>query len=328
MGAALRIFCDDETTPAAGNRRETLSEVYREDIAPAADVSPSTARGIRQTLALWSRLTADPALDELRQADVNRFRAALAAAGPATTANKHLRHLRALLNAAGPATARNPDALELLPKALYVKMLPELPPNPVHLSDAELGALHAAAKIATWPRTGIPARYWWEAFIVVAVTYGPRIGDLIGLTWPNIETDDAGDWITWRAQKTGKPHRWPVNPATAEALERLDRYRDRFTYDPEDRIFRAPSNPAKLYSTFRAIAAAAGITRPEALSFHALRATAARRYDQHARGLGAVILGHAAPRNVTDKHYLGAAALAEAYAAILTLTPPPGFKRN
>lgn len=306
---------------------KTLKEAYLENVLASAAVSSSTARSYLQSLDWWETLTENPPLDELRQADVSAFRADLAATMPATTANKHLRSLRTILNRLGPASARYPDAAELVSKIPFVKLLTEAPPVPLHFTDEELNALWKAASKLTWPRVlKIKPAAWWRGVLVLGITYGPRIGDLLGLSRHNLFIgEDRELWIRWRAQKTGKVHAWPMTEATCKALDPLNYDPTAFGADPKYRLIPAPKNPAKLYATFRTWCALAGIVRPETLSFHALRSTAAKRYDAVQPGLGAVILGHAVENTVTNKHYLGDAALADAYDAIRTLTPPTTF---
>ncbi len=323
MGA-LKLFTGDVPSdlvePAAGaNRRGTVREAYLEQTVAMAAVSSATHRNYLQAVAWWETLSSNPPLENLRQADVTAFRSDLQSHFPATTANKHLRSLRAILNRLGPPTARYPDAPELLSRVPFVKLLPETDPRPVHFSDDELTALWEAARFLNWPRVS-PTKPvdWWRGLLVFGVSYGPRVGDLLGLDRENIYDGDGGRWIRWTSEKTEKVHAWPMTAATERALCGLG-------CRPSGLLLPCPNNPAKLYSTFRAWCAAAGIHRADPLSFHALRSTAAKRYDAVQRGLGSVILGHAVEANVTNKHYLGDAALADAYAAIRTISQPAKF---
>lgn len=324
MGAALKLFTGDSAPDALDgtNRRpaytdgSTLREAYLERAHVLAAVSPATARNYLQALDWWGKLTANPALDQLRQSDVSAFRADLQSIMPASTANKHLRSLRTILGRLGPPSARYPDALDLLAKPVFVKLLPEADPQPVHFSDDELNALWLAAKYLIWPRVpNVVPPAFWRGVLVCGVTYGPRVGDLLNLDRENVYDVGGKLWIRWEAQKTAKTHTWPLNAAVARALEHLG----------PGKLLRCPNNPAKLYATFRTWCAAAGIHRADPLSFHALRSTAAKRYDAYSRGLGAVILGHAVEKNVTNKHYLGDAALADAYDAIRNIPQPERF---
>lgn len=331
MGA-LKLYDGSANEFPATDRRpttvpSTLREAYLANVPASAAVSSATHRNYLQGLDWWEKITANPHLDDLRQADVSAFRADIDATLATTTANKHLRSLRTILNRLGPASARYPDAAELLAKPPFVKLLTEEPPVPIHFTDDELNALWTAAGKLTWPRVlKIKPAAWWRGVLVFGITYGPRIGDLLGLSRHNLFIgEDSELWIRWRAQKTGKLHAWPMTEATCKALDPLAYDPTAFGADPEYRLIPAPKNPAKLYATFRTWCALAGIVRPEPLSFHALRSTAAKRYDAVQRGLGAVILGHAVEATVTNKHYLGDAALADAYEAIRTLPPPTTF---
>jgi len=59
----------------------------------------------------------------------------------------------------------------------------------------------------------------WRSFVAVALGTGARRGELLALSWDDVDLDRA--IVTIPKSKTHRPRRIPVNPATVRALRRL-----------------------------------------------------------------------------------------------------------
>ena len=63
---------------------------------------------------------------------------------------------------------------------------------------------------------------WMEHFVVIALSTGMRLGELLSLTPSSIESDKDGTWINLTETKNGDDRAVPVNDACLNALKALD----------------------------------------------------------------------------------------------------------
>jgi len=273
---ALRIFAPlDQAEPRL---RDVLDAYY----LPARRLRPKTAAWYAQAVRAWERLTADPPVRRIGEADLQAFLGALAGRSPATRAC--YASAVAILLRAGAAQGLLAAAPEM-PEVDGWTPLRHVP------SVAEIDAFLAAASGASWPcrdrsHGRRAARYltacapvlWWRAYVAVAYCTGLRAGDLASLTWSQRD----GDVLQVRAAKTRRTHAIPLHPCCVAALDALPRVGDQ------------PFAPARAASPFyralREISAAAGLRH--VLTPHAFRRAAGTEWERASFGAGRLLLGH------------------------------------
>jgi integrase len=92
-----------------------------------------------------------------------------------------------------------------------VERAPEAPGIVRFLADDELERLLASAKASSWPRLYL--------LILMAITTGARRGELLGLTWGDVDLERAVAHI--RRTKNGQARALPLVPAVLEELRRF-----------------------------------------------------------------------------------------------------------
>lgn len=108
-----------------------------------------------------------------------------------------------------------------------------------YIDDLQVTQLWTTAGAMQWPRLGPPPSVFWRAAIVLYLTYGMRVQDLIAyqpdkrpITWgaisldprsPNPEgrSENALGWLTYTAAKTGRRYYLPLTKYTRAAVDRL-----------------------------------------------------------------------------------------------------------
>lgn len=245
----------------------------------------------------------------------------------AGTVDKRLRYLMAILNDATERGLIRKVRKPLVPKEESVIRT---------LSDAELVALYRAAAGATWPKHDqFSAADFWRAFIVFAIVYGLRIGELTSLPWfesrgakklafgfhpdkecPHTKLRNLGlisdpGWFVYlpTKQKGAKPLPLvlPVRDVVASHLDAIRGDRQ-FVFDIySDLKTNEPGNwrdvKVSVYRQWYALCEAAGIPADLKATPHDLRRTQETRYDlQLGKGTGGEVNGHAA-RSVSDTYY-------------------------
>lgn len=278
----------------------TLSEFYEKCYKPEVSIPKGVCRLTLHerevSLKYWEEATESPSLAEIDSKRMGRFIVWLREKGvsPATI-HKHCAALQAVLDHAGPKTAKNRDAKELIP------MPPAFPPVKVFFnvtartpSREEVAALVKASEAATTPKLpGIPAAKWWEcAYRLLALT-GMRKGDLLGLTWGDIQRFDSftAFVIPAEREKTGQEKIIPISHAARAVLDEMPRGAN------DSPIFRWPHCQTTFYRQRKKIIAKAGITKPKRGTFHAIR-----RFVGTMVRDAQLVLGHTCEAT-TRKHY-------------------------
>ena len=122
------------------------------------------------------------------------------------------------------------------------------------LSDEERQRLLQACKAATWPRL--------YALVLMALTTGARRGELLGLTWSDIDFERAEASVC--VTKNGDPRVLPLVPQVAEELQR-------FKGKPDHRVFGSPRDPLRPFTFEPRFHDALKAARVRDFTFHALR---------------------------------------------------------
>ncbi len=146
------------------------------------------------------------------------------------------------------------------------------------LSEDERERLLAACREARWPRLYL--------LVLMALTTGARRGELLALTWADIDFERAEAYV--RDTKNGEPRVLPLLPAV---LAELGRWR---SADARALVFRSrlrPTQPMQFETSWRAALSAAGIRR---FRFHDLRHTCASYLAQEGASLLEIadVMGH------------------------------------
>ncbi len=193
----------------------------------------------------------------------------------AVTVNIELRHLRAAMSVA--------VRWKLLPSNPFsgVRLLRIPEKAPAFLSYSEFRALLAAA-----------AADWFREILIVAVSTGLRRGELLNLTWGDVDLDrrlihveNRGAFVT----KTGKRREVPMNGAVYRLLL------ERAGGGPAEQVFARNGSPIDRWVVtheFKECVRRAGLS--EALHFHSLRHTFASWLVQAGTPIYSVqkLLGH------------------------------------
>lgn len=145
------------------------------------------------------------------------------------------------------------------------------------LSDAERVRLLDACKASTWPRLYV--------LVLAALTTGARKGELMGLTWADVDLVRAEAYVA--RTKNGSPRVLPLVPAVVAELQRM-------RGKPGELVFRSPRNalhPFTFEPHYAAALKAAGIRD---CTFHTLRHSAASMLARSGATLLEIadVLGH------------------------------------
>lgn len=145
------------------------------------------------------------------------------------------------------------------------------------LSDDECRRLLDACKRSTWPRL--------YALVLMALTTGARKGELLGLTWADVDLERAEARLA--RTKSGDSRVLPLVPAVVEELTKCKAGRTSL-------VFRSPRDPSRAFSfesRFHEALRQAGI---RGVTFHTLRHSAASALARNGATLLEVaeVLGH------------------------------------
>lgn len=121
------------------------------------------------------------------------------------------------------------------------------------LSDAERERLLAACRASKWPKL--------YSLVLLALTTGARKGELLGLTWADVDRERG--LATIGRAKNGDPRVLPLVPAVLEQLAR-------FAGPPDDRVFGAVHRPEDPYSFEQRFKEALAEAKVRAFRFHDL----------------------------------------------------------
>lgn len=146
-----------------------------------------------------------------------------------------------------------------------------------YLSDEERDRLLKVCRISTWPML--------YALVLAAITTGARKGELLSLTWRDIDFARGIAYID--TSKNGEPR---VLPLTANLLAELARHRR----GPERPVFESAKHPGRPMQFEAAWRRAVANARVEDFRFHDCRHTAASYLAQSGASLLEIadVLGH------------------------------------
>lgn len=249
----------------------------------AARLRPRTAKTYWSTITiqLLHRL-GDRMLDRISSADVEDLLAAVQRSGRSpATANNAVRVLKTLLR----------EAVErgVIPVSPLRRRVPlaHVPPLALELTDDEhqrfLAAFDGAPLLLAWVRS----------LFVVALETGLRRGDLLRLTWADVDLDSG--FIRVAVEKTRREAVIPISRACREALMELQArpiVSEHVFLDEEGQ----PLGVGRVRVAFTATKARAGIARR--FRFHDLRHSFASRLASRGVPLAVIAraLGHASVR--------------------------------
>jgi integrase len=162
-------------------------------------------------------------------------------------------------------------------------------PRVVELSEDDVNALLAAAKVSVWPKL--------YALVLMAIHTGARKSEMTGLTWADI------DYKTRRADlhttKNGKPRRLLLTPPVIAAIEAIQPK----PCAPDMLIFcgRNAFRAHEFRKSWERCREEAGL--PD-LHFHDLRHAACARMLKNGGGIHAVanVLGHSDTRMISQRY--------------------------
>lgn len=245
-----------------------LDGVFRSDEfqRPLARTSDAHRAIFRRTLALWRNCfgSAEPTHAQIEVEHLAAFQEWLIARRYApTTINKVCQYASQIIQF-GNGRSISIDRLDC----------DYAPPRTASLE--ELSAIYRACSAAVWPKHPlIPAPLWWRTLLVLAFTYGPRLGDLApidcdspGLAWSGIRFEaDCPDqrmkdrsehgWLVFTPLKTRRrkpaPLILPLSSAARRHLEALPRVGGRvLACRKNPRSFRRELRAIQILALFRA----------------------------------------------------------------------------
>lgn len=223
----------------------------------------------------WEAIAAEPArLYAGRDAGGQRIERAKGKRSPATC-NRYLAAIAAVFTW---ATKRRLTPRAWENPARKIERLPERNQVVRFLSPEELKRLLEACRASSWPRLYL--------LVLLALTTGARRGELLGLTWADLELERAIAHL--RETKNGQARALPLTPAVLEELRRFASAR------PEACVFPSRghlSRPRAFESSWYVALKAAGIRR---FRFHDLRHSCASYLAQNGASLLEIadVMGH------------------------------------
>lgn len=149
------------------------------------------------------------------------------------------------------------------------------------LADDELERLLASCKASSWARL--------YALVLMAITTGARRGELLSLTWADLDLERALAHV--RSSKNGQPRTLPLVPEVVEELRRFA------TAMPEACVFPSRGQLTRPRSFESSWLAALDRARVRRFRFHDLRHTCASYLAQNGASLLEImdVLGHRHP---------------------------------
>jgi len=314
--------------PVAGqeSRLSVIAALYVEDLASRAVVRHHAQ--VRTRLEKLAVALGDPRVRDLAPHAVARLRAAHLAQGAShRTANLLTDSLRACLTWAVSMQliAVNPLAtLRALPsrKVQKRRVRRALTEDEItrflaaaEADDAEQAGRLSATRTISRASKGvqwalrvrgmrIPQAPLWRAFVET----GARYGELVALTWADVELDARAVHLRHETTKSGRPRSIPLTNALARALVTLQAEQVRVLGRLGERVFLSPDGAVWTWATnnagriFQRLMERAGIERRGAdgrtVDIHALRHTLASRLARNGVGLvqAQKLLGHSDPK--------------------------------
>jgi len=277
------------------HRDNTLYTFFREQFLPVRllGCTPTTVSDYRDKVAVWTRWSGGGTpLEQIDAPLVASFLGGLSQVRAAATVNHYRRVLFAILR-----YAYRRKYLLSIEWMTDVRRLRERLDDPaVYLLD-EVEALIAAARREPGEISGIPARRWWPALLLVIWNCGTRISATMQLRCRDVDLGQRNVELRASTQKQAKTQIFALLDATVAALAAI--------WCPHrDLLFPWPHDPGRqwpaLNRRFRRIITVAGIPQPRQ-PFHQLR-RASGSYLQRGGGDAQRHLGHSSPH--TTQRYL------------------------
>lgn len=146
-----------------------------------------------------------------------------------------------------------------------------------YLSDDERRRLLDACRASSWPRL--------YALVLMALTTGARKGELMGLTWADVDFERGVAHV--QRTKNGDPRVLPLVPAVQAELQR-------FVGAPAAMVFASPRDPLRPFTFEPRFIDALRAARVRDFTFHALRHSCASMLAQNGASLLEIgdVLGH------------------------------------
>lgn len=207
------------------------------------------------------------------------------------TANKVRAHLLAVW--------RYACQLELVDRLPRVGKIREFRRSPRAYLVGDVTRLLEAAESEDWSIEGIPARYWWQALLLLLYDTGLRITAALSLEWAQYDADSLAIVVAAETQKHGSDQYLAVSRQTGDAIARTGGARRWLFPWPYD--LGTASWPI-LGKHFARIAGRAGVKLSRGKKFHPFRASTAS-YLERQGGNATLQLGHST-RQVTERSYL------------------------
>lgn len=252
---------------------DPLVSLYRD--ASDYGISDNAALQLHYTVRLFSRYLERPALvADFQPATVNAWLQWLQAGRAPSTLKSQRRNLLTLW------------------RWFYDAELTEVPPlrvrrlRPVHL----VPTAWTLDELRQLLRTVAPLP-WWNSLVRVGYDTALRLGDLLALTWPDLERRALVQ------HKTGHVVCFALRPSTLEALDQLPRQRGP--------VWQLAVRRETFYRRFQRLVRQAEI-RPG--TFRWIRRTAITQIERVSPGQGTPLAGHRS-RQTTEQHYIDQAQL-------------------
>lgn len=309
---------------------ETLILPEREELSKA------TLQEYETTLSLWERYTLNPPIGQIARSQVKEFRQSLIdkpfrrgkhklKRSPATV-NKIMRTLASMITPFWPADRTNPGGHGFLPFFEMPKPLRPQKSLPFTFNAKDMSQLYLAAEACagkSFHRTPKYNPFLWRTAMVLALNTGPRTWDLFDLEWTDVNFDDFKyGSVHYRAQKTGKFQRPPLNRCARAHLERLKALR----LDPV-LVFPGFHKAQAFYTIWKRIVTTAGLVMPNGKlpPFEAFRKTCSTLHDDIFPGVGAWLTGHEV-QGVNARNYQNPTQ--RVLSAVYQLKNPAEFRRG
>lgn len=266
----------------------------------SADVRPTTIEAYREVLQNWAKLL--PPGFVLNSTNESHFHNYLSdrSVKPATRRKRH-RHLNVFFNWCVENGIAPNNPLKSIKAPRVGKSVPKYL-TPVQLEKLLL-AIDADREIRSKSAGRTPEVQWLKDLILLAVSTGMRLGELLALRWTAVDFDNRSIIVentTSFRTKSGDERRIPLARNTVDILAR----RKSETEDSEFVITNKTGRPIQVTYASQRFKHYARLARlPEHVHFHSLRHTCASWLVMQGESLSVVqaILGHSTIA-VTEKY--------------------------
>ena len=265
----------------------TLREAF-EKFYPKDELAERTVAKMRYDLLRFERLTKNGKMPISKITDevLEDFRKALLEKHTAPSANSTRTALRAIFRRLGPPITGNPTGLGIISKIPYMRPSKVVRGLPRRVSQEDLSMWYLACEQMQSPKTGFPAPWFWQTFLVVAYFSGLRKSDLFGIRFGDLDLD--GGTLLFTARKTSKPMRLPLHPCVVEHIRRIEQPKREYLFESSIKA------SGSFNQRFDWICRKAGIERFTCHDIRRVAASECCRAAGNNRGMAAVLLQHAA----------------------------------